>query len=357
MINKFDLVSIIVPVYNKEAKLADCLKSIKNQTYKNLQIILIDDGSKDKSSEICDQFAAEDNRFVVRHIENGGVGNARNIGIKLSTGCYIQFVDADDYIDENMTQSMVDLCNKTNSDMAICGYRQIVRGNIVGNVYTTNKADIRIKDYFELIDVFRLDPLCGSPCNRIIKKDIIERNEIFFNVNATFAEDFMFVMDCVASCNKMCSTSSCFYNYNLDIEQSLSKVTEANIDSAWKQQIFFISYMNEYMQKNNMCKLYPDFISELYFGFISSSLLDRIKSGVNVKTVERWFQTSLNTDFEFDLKKVKTKYKRQIKDCNSRKRFIGLIYQRLLKLSILFHVQNIYIYMIQKLLYWGRKFL
>ena len=96
------LISIIIPVYNVEKYLEDCLNSVVNQTYKNLEIILIDDGSTDNSGKICDLYAKKDNRIVVIHKENAGVSSARNVGLKIAKGLYIGFVDPDDYIAEDM---------------------------------------------------------------------------------------------------------------------------------------------------------------------------------------------------------------------------------------------------------------
>ena len=97
-----DLISVIVPVYNVEEYLDRCIESIVNQTYKNLEILLIDDGSTDNSYNICDKWAKKDNRIKVVHKENGGVSSARNVGLDVATGDYIGFVDSDDYISIDM---------------------------------------------------------------------------------------------------------------------------------------------------------------------------------------------------------------------------------------------------------------
>ena len=96
------LISVIVPIYNVEKYLTKCIESIINQTYKNLEIILVDDGSPDKSPIICDEYAKKDNRIKVIHKKNGGLSDARNYGMSLATGEYISFIDSDDYIDEEM---------------------------------------------------------------------------------------------------------------------------------------------------------------------------------------------------------------------------------------------------------------
>ena len=96
-----ELISIIVPVYNVEEYLKECIDSIINQTYKRIEIILVDDGSTDKSGKICDDYAKIDKRIKVVHKENGGLSDARNVGISVSSGKYIAFVDSDDWVEKN----------------------------------------------------------------------------------------------------------------------------------------------------------------------------------------------------------------------------------------------------------------
>lgn len=120
-----DLISVIIPVYNVEAYLQRCIESVINQTYRNLEIILVDDGSTDKSGAICDSYALKDKRICVFHKENGGLSDARNYGVSKAQGTYIAFVDADDYIAPEMLGLLYERMQKDNSDMAVCGYRYV----------------------------------------------------------------------------------------------------------------------------------------------------------------------------------------------------------------------------------------
>lgn len=113
------LVSIIVPIYKVEPYLRRCLDSIVNQTYTNLEIILVDDGSPDGCPQICDEYAAKDERIVVIHKENGGLSDARNAGLDICKGEYISFVDSDDWVDERYIEILFDLLTKENADIAI----------------------------------------------------------------------------------------------------------------------------------------------------------------------------------------------------------------------------------------------
>lgn len=119
------LISIIVPVYNAAPNLSACIESILNQTLKNIEIILINDGSKDNSGEICDDYALRDNRIKVLHKKNGGVSSARNAGLALATGEYIGWVDADDYIEPDMFEFLYQLAITYNADIAECGYASV----------------------------------------------------------------------------------------------------------------------------------------------------------------------------------------------------------------------------------------
>ena len=114
-------ISVIVPVYNVERYLKRCIESIINQTYKDLEIILVDDGSTDSSGNICDEYKKIDKRISVIHKKNGGLSDARNEGLKVVTGTYIAFVDSDDFLDLDMYEYMQKNIEKENADIVICG--------------------------------------------------------------------------------------------------------------------------------------------------------------------------------------------------------------------------------------------
>lgn len=120
-----ELISIIIPVYNVEKYLERCITSVITQTYKNLEIILVDDGSPDKSGKICDEYAKKDNRIKVIHKENGGLSDARNVGIDASDGRYLMFVDSDDYISPDMVEVLYERVCMDKSDMALCDFMYV----------------------------------------------------------------------------------------------------------------------------------------------------------------------------------------------------------------------------------------
>ncbi|MCH5249329.1 MAG: glycosyltransferase family 2 protein [Lachnospiraceae bacterium] len=120
--NQSPLISVIIPIYNVEKFLHECVDSVLNQTYRNIEIILVDDGSTDKCPEICDEYAGSDNRIKVIHKRNGGLSDARNCGFKASSGEFITFVDSDDCIAKEMIEVLYTLCQKKNVQLAQCNY-------------------------------------------------------------------------------------------------------------------------------------------------------------------------------------------------------------------------------------------
>lgn len=145
-----DSISVIVPVYNVEKYFDCCIQSILNQTYQNLEIILVNDGSKDKSAAMCDRYAKADRRIKVIHKENGGLSSARNEGLNIATGEYVAFVDSDDYIHHKMYETIMERMKQTNAEIGICDYKEVtvnespdldkVPPNINSTLLTANEA-------------------------------------------------------------------------------------------------------------------------------------------------------------------------------------------------------------------------
>lgn len=134
------LVSIIIPIYNVEKYLDKCITSVVNQTYTNLEIILVDDGSPDNCPAICDQWQAKDSRIKVIHQENGGLSVARNHGIDACNGSYVQFVDSDDYIELNAVECLLQACLETNAEVSCCGYVKEYVNHIISYPLTYSRV-------------------------------------------------------------------------------------------------------------------------------------------------------------------------------------------------------------------------
>lgn len=203
-----DLISIIVPVYNVQEYLKNCINSILNQSYKNIEIILVDDGSTDESSSICDLYVKKDNRIKVIHKENGGLSDARNMGIKSARGKYITFVDSDDYLDENYVKVLYILITENNSDIACSRMKKtdslndkIINKNEKINIYNSIDA---IK---EILYQRNID---NSAPSKLFKKDLFEN--ILFPVGYAF-EDLDTMYKLFLQANKIVSTTNNYYLY------------------------------------------------------------------------------------------------------------------------------------------------
>lgn len=125
------LISIIVPVYNVEKYLKECIDSVISQTYKNLEIILVDDGSTDKSGEICDEYSKKDSRIKVIHKENGGLSDARNVALDIAKGEYIGFVDSDDYVEKDMFETLYKLAEEHNTEISSISFYKTLENEII----------------------------------------------------------------------------------------------------------------------------------------------------------------------------------------------------------------------------------
>lgn len=191
-----DLVSIIVPVYNVENYLKACLDSILNQSYKNLEIILSNDGSRDNSYEICKEYAKKDSRIVLINNDNMGVAHARNCGIDISTGKYIAFIDSDDVVDERYIELLINAIKVKNYDLSLCTYMDIYMEKERKQI-KIEKNLLSKEQESKLIGVFK-DDFCilkwymNHIYEKLYKADIIRKYNIRFNENMIIAEDLIF---------------------------------------------------------------------------------------------------------------------------------------------------------------------
>ena len=158
-----ELISIIVPIYNIEKHIVRCLDSILAQTYHNIEVILIDDGSTDNSGKICDQYSSADTRINVFHKQNGGLVSARNLGLESARGDYIGFVDSDDWIEPNMYERMYNNLKNNNSEICICNY-------IIDTIYHS----INIKLPFEF-DVLNKQDVLHHILPSLISSEYLEK--------------------------------------------------------------------------------------------------------------------------------------------------------------------------------------
>lgn len=218
-------ISIIVPTYNIEDYLPKCLDSILAQTYKELEIIVVDDGSTDMTSQICDNYALEDERIRVIHQRNRGLSGARNAGLKIATGDYIGYVDGDDYIAPSMYELMLRACEDNKTDLAVCGYEQMGPGarkvEFSGQTYLMGREDA--------LDAYVCDNrsfhIYNSVWSKLFKKELVAGVEFPEGHNS---EDIMYTGRALATCNKCVFVDKPLYFYTLDRSGSIMNIKNAS---------------------------------------------------------------------------------------------------------------------------------
>ena len=227
-----ELISVIVPIYNVEKYLQQCLDSIINQTYKKLEIILIDDGSVDNCPTICDEYAKKDKRIRVIHKENKGISHARNTGLDISNGNYIAFVDGDDYIESTMIETLYKNLKENNSDISICNYYEVFStNNKLGLKMGNNKIFTSKNKYELLINDYKIVMI--PPWGKIYKK------EIFNNIkypNGMIMEDSYILTDILKTVNRISYINTPLYYYVQRENSIMKKFTLKRLDSLLGQE-------------------------------------------------------------------------------------------------------------------------
>lgn len=216
-----DLISVIVPVYNNERYVSRCIDSLMTQTYKNIEIIIIDDGSYDNTLEEVEKLAIKDRRIHIKKNSHRGVSYARNTGIKLSKGKYLTFVDSDDTVSPYYIEKMVILMQIDKSDIAICRIgdiyypfsQRIVERNVTGTL-----SGVFSDDYYALL------PFLYGPCLKLFKRDIIINHNILFPEDMAFAEDEYFNLNYYQYVQKYSFCDICLYFYHHRFTSSLSSI-------------------------------------------------------------------------------------------------------------------------------------
>lgn len=246
------LISVIVPIYNAEHFLEKCVHSICEQTYKNLEIILVDDGSKDKSLEICNNLALNDKRIKVIHKINNGAAAARNTGLKQASGDYIAFVDSDDYIDLIMYEEMIKINQQYNCDIVMCdcykengSNRVIFTHNIRRGYYDKQKL---LKEYFPtLLMTNSVDyPPTISNWVCLFKKSLLDSYNARYKEGMRFSEDLLFGSQAMYYANSFYyMKEQCFYHYRMN-ENS---VTHTYYENKWTLMKQLYDAINDFFGK------------------------------------------------------------------------------------------------------------
>lgn len=265
------LVSMIVPVYNVQDSVARCLESLCAQTWKNIEIILINDGSRDESYAICESFCQKDPRIVLVDKSNTGVSDTRNCGLSLAQGDYVQFVDSDDYIEPDFTEHLVTAAEAHHADLVISPYWMVIPANstrmaaamenLQGNLgIEPEKKPDEIHEYGFLPegiydrDTFALR-LMDMPAsffysvlwNKLYRRDILVRNNLQFTSEVRWAEDLVFNLEYILYANVFVSISKAGYHY-VQNPQSICH-TQINLASIVQNKLQVFRYYKELYTK------------------------------------------------------------------------------------------------------------
>ena len=236
------LISVIVPVYNVEKYLGKCIDSIINQTYRNIEIILVDDGSTDSSGEICDSYARQHKNVTTYHQTNGGLSSARNYGIERARGEYIGFVDSDDYIEPNMYEVLLQLLQSNNAEMSMCALYDVFDGKI-----RKIHKDIEIitVDREEAIKmVLEADVVSVTAVNKLYKRELF--STVRYPVGKTIEDGFV-IVDLLSGCNRVAISSEQLYYYvHRQASITTAAFSEKNMDAIECYERIYDIVKNDY---------------------------------------------------------------------------------------------------------------
>lgn len=214
------MISIIVPIYKIEDLLPECIESLINQTYKDIEIILVDDGSPDRCPEICDDYAQKDDRIKVIHKSNGGLVSARKAGLQIAKGEYIGYVDGDDWVEPQMFEDFADIIARYNSDIVAAGFKKDI-----GNTVTMKTNSIKLGLYTEeeiknyiipnmfFIDGVNQPGIYTYVWNKVFKKSLLYANQMNVDDDIFLGEDAACVYPTILNAESIYITDTCYYHY------------------------------------------------------------------------------------------------------------------------------------------------
>ena len=272
------LISIVVPIYNVEKYLKKCLDSIINQTYKNIEIILINDGSTDNSGKICDNYKENYDNVVVIHNKNRGVSVSRNIGIDKAKGNYITFIDADDYIEPDMIEKLYLACKENNAQISCCG-KSIEKNGRSRIVNCNNNFCVNNKGALQKL--LLIDDIDGSCCDKLFDKKLFET--IKYPIHRKY-EDLATLYKLLYKTNKTVHIKYSGYHYIIR-ENSF---TNTKFDKRHLDMIYYSDEIRKFIYET-----YPDLKEEAdsYYYLQLTNILQKIKGSVNFKENKKIYRT------------------------------------------------------------------
>lgn len=292
-------VSIIIPVYNVEKFLEECILSILNQTYKNLEIIIVNDGSKDSSMSIIEKFLKKDSRIKVINKKNGGLSSARNSGIEISTGDYLMHVDGDDFIKKDTIEKMVRKIyeSKENIDVVIGDIELKYEGSASKIKKDSNMKDGEIYSGFHYLEkYFFVGKACYSSCNKLWKRSLYIDNNIRHPLEISLGEDSNTVVRLMFHAKKILKLDSSVYNYRINEDGMTNSKTKKILE--YKKSI---ELLESYFSQRDMLEYFKKYkISYTFFSLYGHVLylskrdiLKKYKNNSNYITTRNLFKNDI----------------------------------------------------------------
>lgn len=284
------LISIIVPVYRTKEYLEQCVQSLRAQSYTNLEIILVDDGSPDECPTLCDTLAAQDIRIHVIHKENEGAAFARKAGLDVTSGQYVLFLDGDDWLDSDAVSTCVELAQRDHADCVLFGYIREYPGKSIPNplfseefsydrTQSEDKIHRRIVGLMgeELREPQRIDNL-SSFCMRLFRTEVARRGRFVSDREIGTSEDTIFNLYALDGC-RISYINRCFYHYRKTNAQSITTAYKADLGEKWD---VMYSVVQEYIDGSGKAEAYrTPFLNRVACGMIGLGL-NEISSSANI---------------------------------------------------------------------------
>ena len=316
-------ISIIVPVYNVEAYLERCVESILKQTYTNFELLLINDGSTDKSGELCDELALRDQRIRVIHKENGGLSAARNTGIDYASSDLIGFIDSDDYIDEDMYETLYRHLRESNADLSMCGHYDVYHQIPEKQVSEIKTWELSSEKAIKMVMEAKI--LSVTAVNKLYKKELF--TQLRFEVGK-IAEDAFIMIRLLDQCQKVVATNEKKYYY----------VHRENSITTQKFSLKFLNVIEAYEQNANIIREhYPAIadVATMRLNWAYFYVLDRLLVDSDFR------DKALEDKLIAYLKKNSMNILRDSRFTNARKiSFLALLFSRKLYTKILLRQHN-----------------
>ncbi|WML54789.1 glycosyltransferase [Neobacillus sp. PS3-12] len=276
-------ISIVVPVYNVESFIHECIKSILDQTFKDFELILVNDGSTDQSRHICDEYAKKDKRIIVIHKENGGQSSARNKGIVAAKGSYIGFIDSDDWVEKDMYNILYTKAKEADADITACNIMQYDKES-GKHLYCNKTDDISYDQDSAMHELYLNERLTFSPCNKLYKKELFEN--IRFK-EGYILEDMDFSYRVMHQAKKIFYTGKALYNYRYNDKSTMRKgFSKKRLDEYEVRKDMYLFYL----------KNYPDLANELYAEWVLTGLMLYINIEKYYQSEKKQYKYLINMD-------------------------------------------------------------